>query len=277
VVVPEIAALQEHTVVTFLAQPVRSITLVSAVQAALQARRRQYEVRDIQATLEQRVQARTAQLRTVAGELVKAEQREWERISRLLHDDLQQRLYGIRMQLKIVTEEAEASVQTELIGYAQQAYADLGEAIGLTRQLAVTLSPSVLKVSGFSAALEWLAAEMAQAYGLSVELLVAEAFPIADEDLRVFLYQSVRELLFNVVKHAQTNRVTVAVGEDEAGQLVIQVSDQGQGFDVATAEAQRGGFGLFSVRERLGLLGGRMTVESAPGQGTRIFIYAPAF
>jgi signal transduction histidine kinase len=274
--IPELAALQEHAAVTFLAQPVHSVTLVSTVQAALQARRRQYEVRDLQATLEQRVQARTAQLRAVAGELVLAERRERERIARLLHDDLQQRLYGIRLQLQMVTEEAEASAQTALIRYAQQAYAALGEAIGLTRHLTVTLSPPVLKDSGLVAALEWLATQMEAAYGFVVELQVAQAFAIGDEDLRVLLYESVQELLFNVVKHAQTNRATVAVWAGEAGQLVIQVSDAGQGFALATAEARHAnGYGLFSVRERLGLFGGQMTIDTAPGQGTRITLAVP--
>ena len=74
-----------------------------------------------------------------------------------------------------------------------------------------------------------------------------------------------------------TKRATVRL-EEAAGQLVIHVIDDGGGFDVreiAGSEAGRGGFGLFSVRERLGLIGGRLTVRSQPGQGTHIEVHAP--
>lgn len=83
-------------------------------------------------------------------------------------------------------------------------------------------------------------------------------------------------MLFNVIKHAGTNRATVDLRAGTAGQLIFLVRDKGRGFDVTRAEAAQGdGFGLFRVRERLGLFGGRMEIDAAPGQGTRITLYVP--
>ena len=93
----------------------------------------------------------------------------------------------------------------------------------------------------------------------------------------MLLFQILRELLFNVVKHAGTNRVTIEL-RDVDDHLAIRVIDRGEGFDVEAAAAraeQDGGFGLFSVRERLSLIGGRMEIDSAPGAGTRITVHAP--
>ena len=125
-------------------------------------------------------------------------------------------------------------------------------------------------------ALRWLAVQMAERHGLRVTLWAEHAFRIPDKDMRVLLFQIVGELLFNVRKHAATDEAIVALRSDPTGQLLIQISDAGQGFDVdAAAAAYTGGFGLFSVRERLNLFGGHMAIDSAPGHGTRITLTVP--
>jgi CheY-like chemotaxis protein/anti-sigma regulatory factor (Ser/Thr protein kinase) len=108
------------------------------------------------------------------------------------------------------------------------------------------------------------------------------ADPLANsdrKDVRTLLFESARELLFNAVKHAQVDRVTLDLSLDRDNALCITVADQGIGFDPG-ALAERGkagkaGWGLFSIRERLTLLGGRFDIESAPGQGTRFRLVAP--
>jgi len=118
---------------------------------------------------------------------------------------------------------------------------------------------------------------MKQTHGLKVLLTAEHAFRMPDEDMRVLLFQSIRELLFNTVKHAGTDRAAVEL-RSQNGQLVIHVRDEGSGFNVAEAaeRAEREGrLGLFSVRERLRLFGGRMEIDSAPGSGTRVLIHIP--
>jgi CheY-like chemotaxis protein/anti-sigma regulatory factor (Ser/Thr protein kinase) len=155
----------------------------------------------------------------------------------------------------------------------------LEQAISAARSLSLELFPPVLHSSGLPAALTWLAERTREQYGLLVRV---SADPLANsdrKDVRTLLFESVRELLFNAVKHAQVDRVTIELSLDRDDALCIIVADRGIGFDPAGL-AERGmggqaGWGLFSIRERLTLLGGRFDIESAPGQGTRFRLVAP--
>ena len=114
-------------------------------------------------------------------------------------------------------------------------------------------------------------------HGLTVEVRLAhEQVPLSD-DQAVLVFQSVRELLFNVVKHAGTDRATVTLRLDDDKQLCIDVQDAGRGFDVTTMEPKSAGehFGLFSVRERMQAMGGRLGVESVVGQGSTMTLILP--
>jgi len=116
---------------------------------------------------------------------------------------------------------------------------------------------------------------MQKMYGLTVEVEAEHAFYLPDEDHRVFLFQAVRELLFNVVKHAGVAHATVVLA-DEDGQMVIRVEDEGCGFDpdqIASGDEVR--FGVQSIRERLELFGGRLEIDSAPEEGTCATVFAP--
>lgn len=201
-----------------------------------------------------------------------AEQAERRRISQTLHDDLQQMLYALQMHITDLMNDYPAK-QPKLQAQGQQTLTWLNEAIRITRYLTVELSPPVLKDEGLVDALRWLATQMAETHHLTVDIVAEHAFSIVDEDMRVLLFQIVRELLFNVVKHAGVQQATVALREGEESELIITVRDDGRGFDVAAAEARDdGGFGLFSVRERLTLFGGTMKIVSAPGEGTEIIL-----
>ena len=95
--------------------------------------------------------------------------------------------------------------------------------------------------------------------------------PLPD-DQAILLFQSVRELLINVVKHAGTDRATVTLRIEEHNQLCIEVQDSGRGFDTKTVETKSAGehFGLFCVRERMEAMNGRLSVKSAVGRGTTV-------
>lgn len=233
-------------------------------------------------SLEAQVRAGTAALqqsetqsRVLAAQLTLAEQAERQRIAQRLHDDLQQRLYGIQMHMTLISEDIESLSQPQLFADMQEVYAMVDDAIAITRHLSIDLSPPVLEDEGLVEALHWLAMQMAERHGLRITLRTEHAFRIPDKDMRVLLFQIVRELLFNVRKHAATDEATVVLRSDPTGQLLILIIDAGQGFNVATTTAQTGGFGLFSVHERLKLFGGRMAIDSAPGHGTRITLTVP--
>lgn len=269
--------------VTVLDRPIRPAVLISIVQAALQHRQRQYELRDAiktlratASTLEDQVDAQTGQLRRLAVRLTRAEQAERRRISQLLHDDLQQLLHGIGLKLGVAEKKADAGSET-LQDDLAEAHEWVEEAFTMTRQLTSDLSPPVLGGSDLTSVMQWLRFHMEELHELDVTVETEGAHRVADEELRELIFQIVRELLFNVKKHAGTDRATVRLTE-EIGHLVVHVIDEGGGFDVDEATArkkQEGGFGLFSAAERLDLMGGRLEIQSIPGEGTHVEVHAP--
>lgn len=231
------------------------------------------ETRVVQRTSE--LKQRTAQLQALAGELTRAEERERRRIAQVIHDHLQQLLVAARMNLDCIAHQDEAApVRKEL----KEMMDLVGEALNASRSLTSELCPTILNQGGLGPALQWLSRWYAEKHGLTVSVETEDEIDIPAQEIRVLLFHSVRELLFNIVKHAQVKRATVRLGRAEDGAVRIVVCDDGVGFDPAAVRAREGttgGFGLFSVRERLDLLGGRLEVESAPSHGSRFTILAP--
>jgi CheY-like chemotaxis protein len=145
------------------------------------------------------------------------------------------------------------------------------------RSLTAELYPPILHQRGLVPALEWLVLWMQAKYGLIMNLICHKPIESSSQGITIFLFQATRELLFNVVKHAGVNTVSVEIRQQE-DQIQIAVADQGVGFNPASlraANATTGGLGLFSLIERLAHLGGRMEIDSSPGEGTRITLFAP--
>ncbi|MDX1532226.1 MAG: ATP-binding protein, partial [Rhodothermales bacterium] len=210
----------------------------------------------------------------LAAALTMAEQRERRRISQLLHDGLQQLLFGAHLQVDALEGEALQSDPAAFHAQVVRVGALLDEAVQACRTLALDLCPPVLEHEGVETALAWLAVHMREAHALDVDLYVEGPCDLPGVERRVLLFQLVRELLFNVVKHAGTRRARVRLADD--GAVRITVEDDGVGFDAAAAEEEPGpGFGLYSVRERLGLFGGTLVVDSRPGAGTRATLTLP--
>lgn len=239
------------------------------------------QLKELNETLERRVAERTAeaeqraaQLRALAADLAQAEQRERKRIAQILHDHFQQLLVGAKFDLSIVHSRLpgpEAGQDLERVSRT------LDEAIEASRSLAVELSPPVLHDAGLAAGLAWLGRWMHERHGLPVDVHAAAGIEPADEDVRIVLFHAVQELLFNVVKHARAQRAVIEVCQADH-RLEIVVRDDGTGFDLSAHRAREqvlSGFGLFSIRERLEMLGGGLEVQSEPGRGTRVVLHVP--
>lgn len=216
---------------------------------------------------------RGEQLRQVASELTVAEQQERGRLAELLHDGLQQILVAAKLRLVELMQARDPSIQKA----ANKVDELIGESIRASRDLTAELNPGILHEEGLLAAMEWLGQWMSDRHDLTVAMNVQGHIGQMPEATRILLFQSVRELLFNVVKHAQVRaaRVDIRQADDE---IQITVADEGAGFDPDRLSGRRevsGGFGLFSIRDRLDLLGGRMEIHSAPGRGSRFTLVAP--
>jgi two-component system, chemotaxis family, CheB/CheR fusion protein len=215
------------------------------------------------------------QIRWLASELTATEQAERHRLSQVLHDDLQQRIFAIQMQLSFLKDAYEKNDLQAFEIEFPQIEEWLAESIRVTRQLSVDLSPPILHGEGLVEAVMWLASQMQEQYKLNVKIQSDGNPTRMEEKLRVLLFYTVRELLFNVVKHAGTLEASV-VFEHNDGYLKVTVSDRGKGFDSQEIMNDfKVAHGLLSIRQRLGLLGCEMEVNSQPGNGTQIIIEAP--
>jgi len=218
------------------------------------------------------------QLRETRARLAVVEQDERHRIATILHDDLQQRLFAIQLKIATLRNGLERGDDADRLGRLfQEANEWIDEAIQMTRRLSVDLSPPVLRGDGLEDALLWLLEQMRERHRLEVELDLDGGVPELDDEMRVLVFHVVRELLFNVVKHAGATTARVDIRRD-ADDLVVRVSDQGGGFEaggLASSGLPRNGFGLFNIRDRLLLLGGAMEIESSPGAGTRVALRVP--
>jgi PAS domain S-box-containing protein len=217
-----------------------------------------------------------SKIRTLASALTIAEQEERHRISQVLHDDLQQRLFAIRAQLSFLLEAFTSdNVQPDVQFSVDQVQSWLSEAINITRNLSVDISPSVLQGDGISEAIVWLSSRMKEQYGLQLDVQIKNDLRHLPDHMRVTLFQAVREMLFNVVKHSGTLQATVLL-EKLDGDGCITIWDSGNGFDAKTIMVDpQSTHGLMIVRDRLNLVGGVLDVDSLPGDGTRVKIEFP--
>ena len=213
------------------------------------------------------------QLRAMAAKLLQSEEAERHRIACDIHDQVGQTLAACRIQLgHCIAEPGDRAFKTR----AQDVRVLLEQAIQETRSLTFDLSPPVLHELGLAAAIHWLADKHSVAGGLHVGCQIIDDV-VLHPDLQVLLFRITRELVLNAVKHASATRVEIRMTNSEDC-VRIEVADDGVGFDpesVRVTRGRRGGFGLFSARDRLRFVGGRLELDSRPGQGTHAVILVP--
>jgi PAS domain S-box-containing protein len=231
--------------------------------------------------LEERVEQRTRDLvasrqhlLALTAELDRTERRLCSRLATELHDYLAQLL--VLGRIKIGSARSRWTGADPLVANVITEVDDIfAKSIAYTRTLMAELSPPVLQL-GLPAALRWLGEQMAN-HGLTVDFHTAQDdLPLPDDHV-MLLYQSVRELLINVIKHAKTSRATLSIGFEGTDVLTIVVQDDGRGFDPNSLQTNAASehFGIFSVRERMEALAGWCRTESAPGKGTTITLGLP--
>ena len=181
------------------------------------------------------------------------------------------------MKLNQLKEDVPLSPEAEVL--ARELEDVLQQALTYSRTTIAELSPPALHETGLAVSLKWLAERM-EKHGLRVEVHTSDYRTIhLSEDRVILLFQSVRELLFNVLKHAGVHQATVRVSAGQVGEVCIAVEDQGKGLD---AEAMKramepGHLGLFAVQERMEAMGGRVDLTSDPGKGTCVRLVLPIY
>jgi PAS domain S-box-containing protein len=232
-------------------------------------------VRDIteRRNAEQLSQVQQKHLRQLAHKLTSAQDDEQRRIAEGLHDDVAQLLVACTMRLAVATRDAPVEVRDHLTEVTSW----LREAGAKVRSLSFELSSSTLYKLGLPKALEELGKCIGERHGLSIEVRCDGIVDPPDETSAVVLFKGARELLFNVVKHAGVTKAAVSLARAD-GHWRLTVEDRGQGFPDKHLTDELGsgqGLGLFGIRERLCDLGGKMRIETTPGAGTRVTLWAP--
>jgi signal transduction histidine kinase len=201
--------------------------------------------------------------------VVSAQEQERRRLARELHDETGQALTSILLGLRTVEEAGdEAEIRAAIAEVRDLVRATLQD----VRQLAVELRPKALDDFGLVAALERLTQSFEEQTGIGIDFqsrLPAGRLP---PEVETALYRIVQESLTNIVKHARAGKVSILIGR-KAGAVSVVVEDDGVGFDPARPREE--GLGLIGMRERVSLLGGRLTIESRPGAGTTFVAEVP--
>lgn len=218
---------------------------------------------------EEEVKAYQEQLRSLASELSLAEERERRRIATDLHDHIGQTLAITKLKLGALRDALSPGAHGELLA---NVWGLLEQTIKYTKSLTFELSPPILYELGFEATIEWLGEQVQKQHAILFEF-EDDGMPKAlDKDVSVLMFQAVRELFMNVVKHARAQKVKVSLRRINE-KMAITVEDDGVGFD--TSKVEENTFGFFSIRERLKHFGGTFVIGTEPGAGTRVTLTAP--
>jgi signal transduction histidine kinase len=215
------------------------------------------------------------QLKSLASQLSITEERERRRIATELHDQIGQSLVFTKIKL----DELHHSVTSgEVTKALDEICNNIGQIIQDTRTLTFDLSSPILNEIGLEAAVaDWLDVQIQAKHGIETEFVNDGQQKPLDDDIRALLFRNVRELLVNVIKHADAQNVKVSVRRVNE-HIHIDVEDDGKGFDsvkVISTGIEDTKFGLFSIRQRLEQLGGQFEIDSEPGRGSKITMTAP--
>ncbi len=212
------------------------------------------------------------ELRAVTGRLIHAQEEERRRIARELHDDLNQGLALLAIELDLLAQKPPES--DALLGdRLHELSGRVKQLSSVVHELSHSLHPSKLEQLGLVASIRSLCKELARDHEMEIQFVDQQLPPSIPADAALCLYRITQEALQNVLKHggAQHARVDLLGSEDT---VVLRITDQGAGFDAGSVD-EKGGLGLISMRERLHILGGTIVINSRPGEGTRIEVHLP--
>jgi signal transduction histidine kinase len=211
-----------------------------------------------------------AELKQLSARLLEAQEEERRVISRELHDEVGQALTGVLVEMANLSHLIPNKEESALSKKADEIKRLLEESIGVVRNMALLLRPSMLDDLGLVPALQWQAREASKRSGIWVKVAAEQVSDELTEDHKTCIYRIVQEALHNIVQHANARNVRITVAQ-EPDRLLLSIQDDGKGFN----PRQERGMGLIGMEERVSALGGRLIVESASDEGTLLRVALP--
>lgn len=219
--------------------------------------------------LEAKVMERTAQLQALTSELIRVEQAEREQIGQVIHDDLQQLLVAAQCHIAAMPQ---AGADAQHTASVLRILGILDKAIQVARVLTHDLMPLVYRGQTLASGLKGLAHDMRENFGFAVGIKLDAKARLVSHTVRTFAVNAVRELLFNVIKHAGTHKAQLTLKRLGTGRIIIVVADKGRGFKATPGHY---GTGLSRIRDRAEVFGGELRLISRPGGGTQARLILP--
>lgn len=212
-----------------------------------------------------------ARLRALANQVIQAGDRERASLARELHDSTAQSLAALLLELSVLACE---NGDPKLDDRITRIRSIVGDVLDEVRLLAHTVHPRVLDDLGLVAALELLSRESGERSSVNVTYAGPSKVEGLDATCSSALYRVAQEAVGNAIRHARATAVSVRLREQD-GEVELEISDDGIGFVPEEVARRRPGMGLFTMRERAALVGGRLMVQSSDGQGTRVMVAVP--
>jgi two-component system sensor histidine kinase UhpB len=247
------------------------------------------EIATANRTLEQRVEARTTELSRLYAELqarerqrtallakvIGAQEAERKRVAREIHDESCQLLVALDLRLSAaLAEMSTGQPAREALRAARTLAAQTQDAL---RRLMYDLRPAVLDDAGLIPAIRSCADRHLVPAAVKARLELPPDLARLPHEIETALFRAAQEVIINIERHARADRALIQVRKEPDGDLVIEIEDDGEGFDPAALKPspEGRGLGLLGVRERIDLVGGVTEIDSAPGAGTRVVLRVP--
>jgi PAS domain S-box-containing protein len=212
-------------------------------------------------------------LKNLYYELTIAEEKERRKIAEYLHDGLGQTISIAAIKLSSI---ARGELTPAVTKTLEESEVLLRNAINESRTLVYDLSPPILYELGLIAAIKWKLDQIEKQYGIITDFRFEESSITLKTDIKILIFRMICELLNNTIKHAGASLITVEIRKNSQN-IIVRVIDNGKGFDLTQGSAlsELGGFGLFSINERLDALQGSMEIDSEPSKGAKITLTVP--
>ncbi|MGA6826222.1 ATP-binding protein [Nitrospira sp. NS4] len=219
---------------------------------------------------ERSLESSRQELKRLASQLIRIQEEERRRISRDLHDDINQRLALVAIELERLEQHLPA-LHTEAVRSLSNRVGELSEDV---RHLAYQYHPSILDDLGLSIAMQRLVEDVAARSQIEAHIDCDQLPERLSLDVATCIYRVAQESLVNIIRHAKASRVEVELGRSSRG-LTLSIADNGVGFHADPPHSDTGGLGFLSMKERVSLVGGILRIESAIGTGTRVQAMIP--